>query len=684
MQDQLRYLIIGTSLVLGACELEADELELEQLEQPELGQPTAAGAVDDVGVAPSGDLRSLAGVDQDCVDVNGPIIMRIDPLTTTCEFNGFVNFESKWKPASLFEEGSPMLAGLSVVLPTQSPLRQFCRYEYTGTESQRDTSYTAFLSYLRGPNAPAGVDGDAAAVDCPVVAPMTDEGLDTSGARQALHDAFMANIHAVPAEDLPMEDRSEMRLVLLDTVAEGFTPYNEHGLYLAALFADIACPGATNICRHWTRQVLVTPRLSEDDYRTAEWRGGSVGYMHEFSMGLAFGLLDWSKDNLPLPIVDRTRLVMSAAVGADPNHPIASDPAFAPAQSAIVALQAAYCMGATVYAAAGNTRDNSCPNEEEHMLAPASYEDIDVPTQAECVSWGYVADYPADTFEPGSPLIHAVGGLDGKDRSIPNHRRDAQPGLHATASNAISEAGTVAITGTSVATVVAASAHLMMWSFEPEMSGALVAEHLYDTAYPTGEFANSGIYASAPIRRLGICQALEDQLGLVCDDPAPDPDGYLDEYLLATEDAIEVADLADLLVGPYEAKGLPADCSVGPVFDTFIHPQPERPACASCSGTLNGGNGGGDNHMLNMSIANESWTVDLDVTAAYLHTYDAAGNATTFNLSAVVPSINQAISANVIQVSFQTPTPASAVLEFVYYDSVNYVYTKQANSIPLL
>jgi hypothetical protein len=370
---------------------------------------------------------------------------------------------------------------------------------------------------------------------------------------------------------------------------------------------------------------------------------------------------------------------MSAALGADPNHPIASDPAYAPAQSAIVALQAAYCMGATVYAAAGNTRDNSCPNDETQLLAPASYESFVAPTAAQCSSWGYVQDNPGYTYLAGSPLIHAVGGRNGLDQPIANHRRNAHPRLAATASDAISSNGTVAITGTSVATAVVAGTHLLRWSLDPNRSGPRVAKDFYTTGYATGDFADAGMYINAPIHRLGVCHAVTDLLGLSCSSMAPDPANF-DDYLMATEEAIAAADLAELLIEPIDTHyGVAADCSEGPVFDVFIRPQPERPECSYCDVVKPAF---GNTHTLNMSIADHSWVTNLDVTSAYLHTYDAAGSATTFDLGTVVPSINNAIPTNVIQVQFEVASPASAVLEFVYSDG--YTYTKQSNPIPLL
>jgi hypothetical protein len=672
MHNHFHYLIIGSSLVLGACELE-DDFEIAQ---PELGQPTEHESQDEIESGTEAQLRSVPGLDPDCAHVRAPIIARTLLLAGPCEFPAFEKYASEWEATRLFEHGSPMLSQVLAALPSTSPLNRFCRYDYIGHDVEPYNDYVDMLTEIKGPR--SGLDGPSAATDCPVIGPMTDQGLDTAAGREALHEGFMANIHAVSSADLENVERFDTRLVLLDTVAEGATPYNEHGLQLESLIADIACPGDTETCMDWIQHVLVTPRVPEDDYAAADWDGGNVGYMHEFSMGLMYALLDWQADSVGLPIEDRERLIVSAAIGADPNHPIASDPTLAPAQSAIAALQAAYCMGAVVYAAAGNVSDSSC--QETDMLAPASYEGVTVPTDAECGNWGYAQIHWGYTYEPGSPLIHAVGGLDGRDQPIANHRRDAHPRLHATSSDAISSEGTVTITGTSVATAVAAGTHLLMWSLDPYQTANEVVAQLYSSGYDTGEYADSGMYLTDTIHRLSTCHAVADLLDLECGSAAPDLNANLADYELESEAAIALADLNALLIGPgATVEGFPTTCI--PTIDPFIKPQPERPACSHCNGVLAAA---GNDHMLNMSIANQSWTVDLDVTAAYLHTYDAGGTPTTFNLGAVVPSINAAIPTNIIQVQFTVPTPASAVLEFVYYNPYTYKYTKQSNSIPLL
>jgi hypothetical protein len=672
MNIHLRYLLIGSSLVLGACEFE-DDLELEQ---PEAGQPTEHETPDEIDSGNEAELRTVVGLDPQCASVHAPIIARTSSHAAPCSFHGFAPFTSEWTATRMFEDGSPMLAPYNWYWGGASnPLQLYCRYDYIGNDVDPYNDYAALLAAMRASR--SGVEGSTAATDCPVIAPMTDQGLDTADAREALHEGFMANIHAVSSADLANFDLHPTRLVLLDTVAEGEAPYNEHGLQLESLIADIACPGDPEACLDSIRHVLVTPRVPDDNYATADWDGGNVGYMHEFSMGVLAALLDWHSENYLLNPADQERLVISAAIGADPGHPIASDPTLAPAQSAIHALQAAYCMGAVVYAAAGNVRENSC--EETGMLAPASYEDFPVPSQLQCITWGYPALHSSYTFDSTSPLIHAVGGLDGHDQPIANHRRNAHPGLHATSSDAISSDGTVTITGTSVGTAVAAATHFLLWSLEPNITPKEVATVLYDTGYVTGEDADSGVYQNEDIRRLSVCHAVDWLIDdLICGSGAPDADANLDVYLTEIEDAIDVADFNELLVpagSPIE--GDEATCT--PSSDPFIKPQPERPACSHCNVDLAAS---GNNHMLNMSIAMQSWTVNQTVTAAKLYTYNAVGVPTVFDLTAVVPSINAALPTNVIQVSITTPTPASAALEFVYSDGIT--FTTQSNPIPLL
>lgn len=683
MHDQLRYLVIGSSLLLGACDVEDEYID----EESELGEPTPHGSMDEIQSGTEAEPRTMAGVDIECAREVAPVIMRIDPAVTECKFSGFEqNFGDTWTAVPLFLQGSPDLLSLVDAIPLHSPLREFCRYDYIGNASDPYGDYVDFVAYLRSSNAPPGVNGGSAATDCPVITPMTDEGLDTQQARDALHEAFMANIHAVSAEDLEGAPSHENMLVLLDTKAEGYAPLNPHGEQLESLIADIACPGDPETCLDWIEHVLVTPRSADAGYNSPNYRnGGNIGYIHDFSGGLAYAVLKWSQTNLALPVLERKRLVLSAAVGADPNHPIATDPTYAPAQSAIVALEAAYCLGATVYAAAGNTRDNSCPNDEEEMLAPAKWEERAVPTQAQCTGWGYTPDKAAFTYAPGTPLIQAVGGLDVvNDQPIGNHRRNAYPRLHAISSNAISSEGESAMTGTSVATAVAAATHLLFWRVQPNYAGNLVANRLYTTGYDTGEDADSGMYVNSDIRRLGVCHAMPIALGLSCGSLAPQANGNLNLFMGATEDAIQEAEIAgDLIEWEDSPLGaLEPDCSEGPVFDEFVIPQPQRPACSNCSIIQNGGGPG--IQQLNMSIANQPWAVNMEVTAAKLFTYNAAGEATYTDLSAVVPNINEAIPSNVIQVNVAVAVPASATLEFVYYDASSYTYTKQSNAIPLI
>ena len=97
MTDQLRILIIGFLLVLGACDP---------------GEPG-----DETEPASDLELRTLDGLDPDCVDVNAPIIARIDPDLTTCEFNGFDDFSDNWTATVLFEDGSPMLQAATELEP---------------------------------------------------------------------------------------------------------------------------------------------------------------------------------------------------------------------------------------------------------------------------------------------------------------------------------------------------------------------------------------------------------------------------------------------------------------------------------------------------------------------------------------------------------------------------------------
>jgi hypothetical protein len=83
-----------------------------------------------------------------------------------------------------------------------------------------------------------------------------------------------------------------------------------------------------------------------------------------------------------------------------------------------------------------------------------------------------------------------------------------------------------------------------------------------------------------------------------------------------------------------------------------------------------------------MTITDTNWPTDFVVIEAYLHLSDAAGPLQTITLdSDVRDDINAADSAVIIEVTFEQPDTAAAVLEFVYQDQVTLRTKSESNPL---
>jgi hypothetical protein len=139
-------------------------------------------------------------------------------------------------------------------------------------------------------------------------------------------------------------------------------------------------------------------------------------------------------------------------------------------QAVHAAVLDAQCRGALVFAAAGN--DTGGPSDRLGALVPARWDTHDV-AASECVTamGGTLADY-ADV--DGTKLLHAVGGVDRHGADIANARKNGRPSLVAYSSRAavLDHAGTdtTPVTGTSVGSLVAATAAAAIWEIDPTMT----------------------------------------------------------------------------------------------------------------------------------------------------------------------------------------------------------------------
>lgn len=671
MNDHIHRIIAG-ALLLGGCSVSDDQfndLAPETLEAP--------ASVGNIGTTSQAEPYSLSGgLDSRCVDLGAPIIGIVQDVPSVGDVDcNFSTLPDGWKATPLFTEGSPWLAQASISLPHASPLRKFCRYDYAGGGLSNDQAYDKFVNAAG--RARSEIDPSTIATDCPSVVP---NGLFSSSVIDGLHDAYMANVGAVTADDLSDIEFSPTLLTFLDTAHEGYTPSYEHADLLRNLAFDLSCPDSREDCSSQLQRVLVTPRSTDDDYKKANWyNGGDVGYMHELGMGLVEAVLTWRALNDDGDPNTHTPMVINMSVAADLVNAYATNTGYAPTLAVLEASKMAYCYGNILVGAAGNGYDQ-CTIDGGGLLLPALFEEVTPPTQTECAAMGYIPDWSTTLHPVYSPLgegrlVYAVGGRDEQDRFIANQRPNSGTKHQAPASGALSSVDSTPMTGTSIAAAAYSAAAHLVWSANPGLRPDEVIGLLYDSGYSLGEPAVVGGFVGTDMRRLSICSALaasDAGQQLNCAATAPDPNGNLDGFVAATLTAIADASEAGTLWTADPQQSPLAQLCLDNQPTPFVLPQPKKPICAVCSVDVPP-NVIPNDDTLYMSIAQMDWAVDLTVDHAYLHVTDSGSQTSTVTLDAsVVAEINAATSTDVIEVPLDVPGTVSAVLEFEYDDSSTY------------
>jgi hypothetical protein len=668
----LNYLTLS-AVLLGGCALPEEPSDDPSV----LADDGSFDAADELESSEQAVPRTeVLGLDEECAELLAPIIAKILPDATGAYDCSFPNMPAGWDAAPLFSAGSPWMAAqvLAVPLPSNSPLHQYCQYEYVGNNPNDPVAdYEQLFSSGIG-----RFDG-APATDCPSVT--GQGGLDNPNIVGASSDAFMNAVDAIdPTALASLNLGNTVHTYLLDTKHANIPAYDPHADRLRTMLEDLACADGRPGCSSSIHQILVAPLRNDEDFTTSHWdvdeneqAGGTHGYVHQTALGIAIAVLDWRDQNDDGDPDTLERGVINLSMGAVPSSSYATNINYAPAQAVLDAMRMAACYDMPIFVAAGNrdVADAECDDPGEGLLLPAVYESLVMPTPMECQAWGYVPDWDTtqfprfvDSIAMAKPMVTAVSAVDHEDNLLPTNRIDSTTTLAAPALGAVTPSGTTPLTGTSVATLVATAGANLIWSADPGLSSRDVSRLLYSTGWDTGLTTDAGWYMNAAVNRVSLCAAVNDWVGgLNCSatEPNHDATALIGTATLAT--VAQAQQLEQLVSFAHENSGSAPVCEQQLI--DLMFPQPERPHCANCSVGTNTGSGG--LHTLYMTIGPETWAESMTVTAAVLYVTDAALVTTSYALgSSVLAQINEMNSQNIIEVTFSHQNPASASVKFTY------------------
>jgi hypothetical protein len=606
------------------------------------------------------------------------LIAVLDPGHEDCSLGGTVPVQ--WTESNLFESGSPGVEALLESVPAE--LERYCAFDYVGPEGQITAGYVALTTAV---NAHPFIDATTLSTDCRGEFEQGDLYDASIGAE--LRAAFLTNIgwDMGAQVDLDHPERETIDVAIVDTVSQeaavdpNIEPANGHGLQMAELIREVDCPAGRNDCVDAVRHILAMPR---NDWSTApDWVvGGNHGSQGDLAMGIYQAVEDWRERRLANPLTSAPRLVINLSIGWERVGNESLTSGRGPHASVLAAMRFASCHGALMVAAAGNTKDELCPDQYPGPLAPAAFEQLAAPTAVECAALGHVplwtTEYPI--FASGgayAPLVHAVGGLDEFDEALINAREAAMPRLAALGANGIVDPGADALSGTSVSAAVASATAALLWSYRPELRPHQIMQLIHASGWDTGDDADFALSGNPGVHRLSVCAALDDACSGQssscptpgCSATAPAPDGNL-----AAVDAAVEAVIADPGTNVESFQSMAAaeaptcEPPEGMGSNDLASPQPQVPMCSRCNLAKS----------KSLQAYDDELTMTIDpsyagqIMAVRLITMDSAGVFRTLSLgSEVIDSLNaQPYPVDITRVLVEAPNAQSAALSFMLID----------------
>ncbi len=585
---------------------------------------------------------------------------------------------AQWEGSRLFEGGSPGVASLAEALPDE--LERYCAFDYVGPEGEVESWYAALTTAV---NNYAYIDATTLSTDCRGEFEQADLYDPTIGAE--LRTAFLTNIGWDMGEDVDDEydNRTAIDVAIVDTVSQeaaddpNIDPANGHGLQMADLVREVACPVGRTDCVEAVHHILAMPR---DDWETApDWvTGGQHGSQGDLAMGIYQAVEAWRERRLANPSTTAPRLVINLSIGWEPmdGEPLESDRG--PHASVLAAMRYASCQGALMIAAAGNTKDEMCPEDNIGALAPARFEELPAPGAYECSTLGFSPQWTNEYPIFGgaldyAPLVHAVGGLDEFDEALINSRPGSNPRIAALGANGIVDPSGDSLSGTSVSAAVTSATAALLWSYRPELRPDEIMQLIYASGWATGTYADIALMGSPAVRRLSVCAALDDactgQSGdcpaLQCSASAAAVDGNLSGFTAAV--AAVIGDPStNVETFEYEGTGQSPTCDDEDGANDLLSPQPNVPACSRCVAEKAPGNIASDD-KLRMTIDPSYAGMIVGVKLLVLN---AAGEPSYYPMQTeIVNSLNaQPYPVNVTEVKVELASCSGAALQFMLAD----------------
>lgn len=368
-------------------------------------------------------------------------------------------------------------------------------------------------------------------------------------------------------------DAARVRLAVIDTAPTAghgaITPgLDRHGDTLAYLIRELTCRAGSDGAPAADCPLEVTSELALP-WVTAEVSspaGGHLGSLVDLAQAIERATEGWKADRARSPAGLPAHLILNLSVGwehtpgiadcfADPSAPVAP-----PALAVREALRHAAQAGALIFAAAGNDpggkhppKGLTCPGAYQRLLGPRSPQEP-------------VLD----------PVLYAVSGVDYRDEPLETVRRlgiSSLAGLgFAGVAWGAADPMPPLLTGSSVATAVAAAVAALAWTARPERSAGEVARALYDGGRDLSEAEQCALPFGAPCRsrRVSTCGAL---LAIGAPSPCtpPPPRAWSSLSLPA-----ELAQLTSWFAGAPRCASPSAGCSA-PILLPQDPPQPEVP-----------------------------------------------------------------------------------------------------------